>query len=68
MKLIVGNHSKLTVEDEKGNILFQWLPSGNKQEQITEINVKKISDVGIKDIAKELEKEIKQKGVTQTWV
>jgi hypothetical protein len=43
MKVIVNNHTPLTVEDESGNVLYQWLPK-EKYINVTEIKMKPISD------------------------
>jgi hypothetical protein len=49
LKVIVNNHTPLTVEDEKGNVLFQWLPQQTK-EYIPSANLKSISDEERKQI------------------
>lgn len=43
MEVIVNNQTPLTVKDQKGNVLFQWIPK-EKIENITEIKLKPMSD------------------------
>jgi hypothetical protein len=56
MKIIVNNFTPVTVENEEGEILFQWLPRG-KHRYVTEIKVNK-SDIDVSEFVKQLENEL----------
>lgn len=55
MKVIINNHTTLSVEDENGNILFQWLPK-EKFKNVTEIHSKSMSEDDKKYIIEQLRK------------
>ncbi|PKR83533.1 hypothetical protein [Heyndrickxia camelliae] len=78
MKVIINNQTNLVVEDENGNILFQWLPINHVGGIVSNINIKTTKQEDIAKIAKEISKKVEEEirksssrspnGITQTWI
>ncbi|MGM7685194.1 hypothetical protein ACSVDA_24115 [Cytobacillus sp. Hm23] len=65
MKIIVNNYTNLVVEDEEGNVLFQWLP---KKEENVEKVINKCFKVNPNEaLHKKLEEGFKVMGVPANY-
>lgn len=53
MEVIVNNQTPLTVKDQEGKVLFQWLPQ-ERLKNITELHMKPMSDDDKKRIIEQL--------------